>query len=677
MKTQAGGACVWSSFARGVSAIRAEKKRLELAPVEHMSSQGDGRREKGDGGDRRVSSARTQALYATHQKTQEKIEALRGFYATLGCTFAPDITSRARRSASTEARYERLYRTASLTKEKKMALAEQFEEKCSFKPKINARSMKAGPQGERYIYLHKTAIDAERKIQVKRELLIKETCTFTPKINRDRRRKSKSRSRERRGKGIERMSPSKEELQRKKVQRLQCKVALDLKECTFKPKRLSKPYKTRVSVGVIGLFGDMYERSQATLLVWHQRRTELRYRLEAEAFKECTFHPKTNHEPTRYTSIQVLHTCKKLFTGWKERQLLYKRLRQRLTFEETNGFMPVLNVNHGYHRAKDPQRFEKLYECGKLKVEQSLRHEKDPDRVHSLVQREEEEALSHCTFAPELNPASIQMDSLSEASRLTKAKRFKRLYHYADVLRAKLASSMRQAEDTARAESNTRFSSEKGSFEATVGHSKSVDLGHILKLHDDHEANLARLEQKKKVQTSNILQASSTIFSASSVASMDLQNVDFSDTESLCASTITSRTSAADMRHISRLYNNAFEIESKRQAKKKDMEEQRNQKLSTKFSAETIAQHDRQREQQKQLRPKFDRTRMVEYSRKQHKHNMKNATASSKPFDTIWEDSSVCDEKGLLDIEEEKAPTHDSGKPAPLAIEDNVEMKID
>ena len=655
--------------------MREEAKRLEREPPKVEPRKRDP--------DCRLSSKRTEALYATHRKTQAKIAEMRKVYSTEGCTFAPDITRKAKRSVSVEARYERLYRTASLTKAKKVALVEQYEPKCSFQPKINARSSRKGKSGDRFIRLYKMSITMKKKLQVKREMLVKQSCTFHPKINQDRRKRGSSASKRDVKKGIARFSPSREELRQKKVERHQCKIELEVKDCTFKPRRWAKKIKHRGSVGVIGLFGNIYERSQAILLVWDKRRKERRCFLEAEAFKECTFQPRTNHTPTQFTTTDVLNACKRLFAGAEQRRLLYAQIRKQFTFQETNGFMPVLHINPNYQYENDPERFEKLYECGKLRVSEHLRREKDPDRLHSLVARQEEEDLRECTFTPELDPASIAMDSLTEASQ-SGTRRFKRLYHYAGVLQQRLDSSVQRAETAAKAMTNTRFSSENGTYEAAVGHTKSVDFEHILKLHKDHDMNLHRLEQRKKIKAHNILQAASTIFSASSVASMDLESVDFGDAESLCASSVASRTSAANMNHIKRLYNNAAEIESKKEAKRMDIEEARRDKLSTVFSAETIVDHDKKRVNADELRPKFDRTRMREYAQTQNKRNMKDQKLGSValPFDTIWEDSSPQEVKGLLDVVEEQEQKKDKKSRVGLKLEvekdtETIESKSD
>ena len=284
-----------------------------FSPKIEASQRSQRRGQSGGSGSEKNKSAsdsggsRFNRLYATHQATQRKIEAMRQARQDEECTFKPKINKRRSKRSPTKSsslgglgaspgvgsRHDLLYATHSKYQAKKdAARATLGMEECTFSPKTNTSRQ---PKHRNKLYNRERIMQSMSEREARKRELEVEGCTFAPRIN--------SRSEHRQGSDMDASERLYKQAEERRQRRLKAEIDAAHKEeeaCSFKPQTSSPPLNRNASGGADSAFDRLYDNAQ-------QRRES---REAASQQQEFAFQPEINErsrELARHSDDRSLH----------------------------------------------------------------------------------------------------------------------------------------------------------------------------------------------------------------------------------------------------------------------------------------------------------------------------------------------------------------------------------
>ena len=279
---------------------------------------------------------------------------------------------------------ERLYSSHRLTQEKMKKKREQSADpECTFSPKLNkprrrksSTGNKPPPKsGSRFDRLYKNHALTKAKIARKREEVHDEHCTFKPKTNKRRPKKQEKKLSQTKGSRHDLLYKTAKVYEQRKQEARQ---SLGLEECTFSPQINSRTPVERA---------PLYDYED--IIVAQSIREQQKVELELEG---CTFSPEINERSRSPIGSLDLDVGERLYANAVERE--QRRLKAetdaKIREEEACSFKPVVNT---MDRQSSDDTFERLYQHAE----------------EQRIAREIREQNVEHTFQPEINERSREL----------------------------------------------------------------------------------------------------------------------------------------------------------------------------------------------------------------------------------------------------------------------------
>lgn len=580
---------------------------------------------------RMYNAAHVDKLYLDHIRHKVTIAAATEQLQAVECPFVPQITHLAAKFASPrgEHRYDRLYKGAQIRDNRLQEKRRALDPECSFKPVITPKAARRrqlrGRGGKTGVFdrLHATAERTQQSLEAKRKLLDPE-CSFTPKTNSNRGRGRGRGSRGRGGRGGRRNSyssagsssnnntshtldslpvdslihsiyqdphlpppdparlcPDKQTLQNSKRKMERRKVELDLRECTFQPKLVTR----RLRYGQVAQQKPLEIRSAAVLAKREARRIELKLKLDERDMKECTFAPKRNSTRRQGEKTTPLYEDEVNRLSWR----LYSDARRweakrRLVLESLLAQQAAASVHR--HLSKwNMQRISFLHASGTKKLAQRLAHSRDAEAKHSLDVERELEDLKECTFAPKIEPLSQKLDALLlHRCDPAGSPRHVRLYKDAHRLRLHLDELKHTQDQRIDDDASTAFDASSPKFRKQR------------KLKSDHEQSMRLYEDARRIE-----ERKERLYHHLRVQEEEKRNIRYNahtiktvDREIRRngrvspANLISPRSPVDQQKHLVSMHERHVQIQNALQTVRTMLDKEERARNETKFSAETI-----------------------------------------------------------------------------------------